>query len=211
MLTSELLHILCNDRPSKHRTGIRLSSLATVVALFFGCAFLLGLRDLSRLAALPDDVSFQYLLSCLLLLYIAGASLLVKLSKPGQNTQLAAGAWFVGLLLLWLPMLPASRAWFATLDIQPLPLTYWLNASVKLVFFALPWLGLFLVHLRHMAPTRLALSGATAGMLAAVLTTAVAFIGTKEPSLNFHVYSGTTAMAFTALLGMALGPRVIRW
>lgn len=211
MQTQELLDILCNDRLSRNAPPIDTSSMATVVVLFAATVFLLDIRDLSRLSELFQETRFQYLMCCLLVIYIAAALTLLKLGKPGQFIRFAVAGWAAGMSLMWLPMVPTFRPLFSSFVFQAVPLAFWLTASGKLLLFTLPWLVLFLLHLRHMAPTRSAWSGAAAGLAASALTATVALLGSKDPNISLHIYSHTAGMAMAALAGAIVARHFVRW
>lgn len=211
MQTHELLDILCNDRLSKHSNRIDASSLAAVLVLLLVSLYLFEVRDLTRLNTLLNTSYFQYLMCCLLIVYIAAAKLLLKLSQPGHGTGLVETGLVLGLLLLWLPKVQVFQPFFSQFGFQLLPLTDWLTHTLKLVIFALPWLGLFLLYLRHMAPTRLTMTCAMAGLVACTLTGALDLLNAQASNLNFYIYSNTAGMVLVALIGAVLGPRIVRW
>ena len=215
MQTQELLDILCNDRLSRNAPPIDTSSMATVVVLFAATVFLLDIRDLTRLSELFQETRFQYLMCCLLVIYIAAALTILKSGKPGQFIRFTVAgcvvAWVTGVALMWLPMVPMFRPLFSSFAFHAVPLAFWLTASGKLLLFTLPWLVLFLLHLRHMAPTRSAWSGAAAGLAASALTATLALLGSKDPNISLHIYSHTAGMAMAALAGAIVARHFVRW
>ena len=84
MLTKEFIEIICNDRLSTRSSSFRLSSLIVIGSLCVVSLYMLNALEFERLRHLITQPFFQYVLSCLLLLYISCANVLVSLSKPGR-------------------------------------------------------------------------------------------------------------------------------
>ena len=65
--------------------------------------------------------------------------------------------------------------------------------------------------LRGAAPTRLALTGAGAGLLAGALATLAYALHCPEMAAPFMAVWYVAGMAIPTALGAVLGPRVLRW
>jgi hypothetical protein len=66
-------------------------------------------------------------------------------------------------------------------------------------------------YLRSMAPTRLVLTGAFAGMVSCALACMLLLVSDLKTVANFHIYSASSAMLVLSLMGALIGPRLLRW
>ena len=108
MLTKDFIEIICNDRLSTRSSSLRLSSLIAVGGLFMVCLYMLNALQFERLRDLMNQTYFQFVLSCLLLLYLSSTKLLVSLSNPGRYSAADLVWVLLSVLLLWVPFLLVS-------------------------------------------------------------------------------------------------------
>jgi len=211
MLTKDFIEIICNDRLSTRSGSLRFSSVIAISGLIVASLFLLNALDLARLSDLMNQTYFQYVLICLLLLYISSGKILLSLSNPGRYS--AAGLVWVllSVLLLWTPFLLVSVNPKFGMPVPALSLSHGLSSTFMLVLLALPWLALLFNHLRSMAPTRLALTGAFAGMVSCALASMLLLVSDLKGVAHFHIYSASSAMLVLSLMGALIGPRMLRW
>ena len=87
----------------------------------------------------------------------------------------------------------------------------WQVCSVSIVSLSLPVLGALLWALRQLAPTRPALTGAVAGMLAGSLAASIYSLHCPETSLTFFAVWYAGGIALMSVVGAVLGMRVLRW
>jgi hypothetical protein len=121
----------------------------------------------------------------------------------------------------WLVFVPVSLlAVIALVELIRTPssgwLAMWLGASWKvcpwLVFgLALPIFAGLLWSFRRLAPTRLRLAGAAAGLSAGACAATIYCLHCPEVSAIFVLTWYTLGMALAAGLGALLGPRFLRW
>ena len=211
MLTKDCIEIICNDRLSARYGGLRLSSVIAISGLFVASLFLLNALDLARLRDLMNQTYFQYVLICLLLLYISSGKVLLSLSNPGRYSAAALVWVLLSVLLLWTPFLLVSVNPKFGMPVPALSLSHGMSSTFMLVLLALPWLALLFNHLRSMAPTRLALTGAFAGMVSCALASMLLLVSDLKGVAHFHIYSASSAMLALSLMGALIGPRLLRW
>ena len=134
-----------------------------------------------------------------------------RLARPDGRV----GGW------LWLMVLPVlGLAVIAGLEMAATTsagwLAMWLGASWRVcsrnVFLlALPIFVGLLWSYRRLAPTQLALAGATAGMAAGAWGATLYCLHCPETSALFVLTWYTLGMLGAALVGRVLGPRLLRW
>lgn len=144
------------------------------------------------------------------LILIGGAMYaLTHLWRPGKSAPL----WAVALA-------PAALAVAMVLELIALPTQQWGAALVgdnalKCLFFiplfSLAPLAVTLAALRRGAPTRPALTGAVAGLLSAGLAASLYALHCPDDSPLFVATWYVIASSIVAVLGAAVGSRVLRW
>jgi hypothetical protein len=142
---------------------------------------------------------------------LAAVLLAQRLSHPGMRLGAAAKAWAgpviaMGLLalLVWMDAAPAERP----------DMIYgrtWKVCSRNIAIVAAPVFAGVLWAMRGLAPTRLVLAGASAGLLAGALGTIVYALHCQEMAAPFVFVWYGAGMLLCAAIGAALGPRVLRW
>jgi hypothetical protein len=135
----------------------------------------------------------------------------VRLARP--DTRRLGWLWIMALPILGLALIGA-------VDMSHVPssswLAMWLGGSWKvcslLVFLlSLPIGAGLLWSFRRLAPTRLRLAGATAGLTAGAWSATLYCLHCPEVSAIFVLTWYTLGIASTALAGALLGPRLLRW
>ena len=188
----------------------------------FACALLAGLSGATLLVVLcygvrPDIhamlVSPLYWAKIAFPACMATAALAVTalLSRPGIAVNRAwAGLIFpVGLLWLggmgvWVFMPPEARE-------SLLMGRTWRSCSFNIAFLSIPGLIAVFQAVRGLAPTRLRLTGAAAGLLAGAIATTAYCLHCPEMGVPFWAVWYVLGMATPALLGALAGPRWLRW
>lgn len=213
MKTEDLIATLAADTtaPPKTPLAARLG-LAALVAAGVSLAILLawlGLRhDLSTAVATP---AFWMKAGYTSWLALAGFLAVMRLARPGG--RLGAAAWILGLGLIGMLSMGGLRLMQAPPSQR---MADWLGHSwdlcpARIVMFAAPvFCGLMLV-LRRLAPTRLALAGAGAGVLSGALGATVYGLACTESTAAFVATWYTLGVAACAGIGAVLGPRLLRW
>jgi len=212
MKTDELIRALTADqRPAGPPPGLALllaaaGGLAVSIVLF---AAWVGLRP--GLGDLVMSLPFMLKPMEMGLLVIAAAVMVLRLVRPGQSPRVAVlvaaavPAIMVAALAAELMMVPRSE-WLVRLAG-----VHWYVCVINMVLLALPVLAAILFGLRFGAPTRPALAGAAAGLLAGALSATLYISHCPDDSPIFVAAWFTLAIAIVTGIGALLGARVLRW
>ena len=213
MNSEDLIATLAQDvRPLRRHAlarrllaGLLAGGVAT--ALIVGCA--LGFRPDLWLAmhGSPFWVKWIYTASLALCATRATASL----ARP--DTPRMGWMW-----IMVVPVLGLVAISMAELAEAPPAqwLAMWLGVSWKVcsslvLLLSLPIFGGLLWSFRRLAPTRLRLAGATAGLSAGAWGATLYCLHCPEVSAIFVLTWYSLGIALASLLGAALGPRLLRW
>ena len=177
-------------------------TVCLMLALFGVPAYAFGAADL-RIQA----VSFLFTLS----LVAIGAQLLVTVARPaepGRKALLLMGLVFLVLLAAGLIALTLSprTAWHAML-FSP----QWSMCLICIPLFALAPFAALIRALRRAAPTHPALTGATAGIVAAASGAAIFSCCIPGSSLPFVTVWYGGVILLCALAGAVISPWLLRW
>ncbi len=182
-----------------------LTSLPLAVALMVA---LLGPQPLGRVAALP---MFWVKLGLPLAVVVVATLLVTRLARPGARLEAApvllalpfAAVWGLA-LVVWLRAPAALRPTLVFGDTwRWCP---WLIAGLALPsFIAVLW------ALKGLAPTRLRLAGAAAGLLAGAVGAMVYAFHCPELAAPFIGLWYVLGMSLPAAAGALLGPWLLRW
>ena len=164
--------------------------------------------DLLQAGLLP---SFWIKLAFCLALAGAGWLAVKRLATPGA--AVSSLPWLVGgsIFLLWL------LAAVALLQADPAARTQlllgrtWRYCPTLITLMSLPAFGAALHIMRGLAPTRLRLAGAAAGLAAGAMAAAVYCLHCPEASLVFVGCWYLLGMVIPAGIGALIGPRVLAW
>jgi hypothetical protein len=212
MKTDDLIRAIAEDvTPAglhpQRRLALALAGAVAAAAVLF--LLLLGPRG-NALASLAEP---RFVLKFLVTLGLAATAvgLVLRLIRPGAAVGLWRSALLLapGLLLVGISgellSLPAER-WMAAL--------VGVNSRVCLTYIPLMGLaplGLILLALRSGAPTRPALTGAVAGLIAGGISAAFYASHCPDDSPLFVATWYVLAIALLAGLGALLGRRLLRW
>jgi len=211
--TDDLIDTLATDlRPVRADALGRLLAKALLPGVILSGAFILflhGLRpDLTSAMSLPV---FWVKSFYPLVLAIAGIFALMIVARPGglpKSAGLAAIGIYLLLVVLGLWQLHVSPA--ADYPKLIFGVSYWfcpliIIASATPVFAANIW------FLRHSAPTRYRLAGSTAGIAAGAVGAWTYSWGCIENGLTFVALWYSLGIVLCGLIGLLLGPRLLRW
>ena len=213
MRTDELIQLLATDaQPAPSQSIERRLALAALAGLA-GAGVLLAWRfgvrpDLAQALALPmfwGKFAFAGALAA------AGLALLRRLARPGLPAGRPARWLPLPVLVLW------SLALVALVQAAPgerLPLVLgqtWRTCPFNIALLSAPALVAAFWALRGGAPTRLAWTGAGAGLLAGALATLVYALHCPEMASPFLGVWYVAGMAVPTALGALAGPRWLRW
>lgn len=210
MHTDDLIHSLAVDtRPSRPLTASVVGA-GVVGFVLSAVLFWVALGPRADIAAAMSTVRFDLKVVEMLLLAAAAGVLAVRLARPGADVKPAMG-W-----LLLVPALLGAAALIEFVLVGP----QW---RVKLVggnslvcltaipVLALPLLAALLYALRQGAPTRPALTGAVAGLMAAGFAAALYSLHCTDDSPLFVATWYSIAIMIVSLLGAAAACRLLRW
>lgn len=134
-----------------------------------------------------------------------------RLGRPGVRLGGIWAALIAPVLVLWLVaatvLIEAEPAQRAELILG----TTWKTCPFNIALISLPLFAAMLWVMKGLAPTRLALSGAGAGLLAGALGTLVYALHCPESAAPFIGIWYVLGIAIPTLAGAMLGPRVLRW
>ncbi|MCW3835700.1 DUF1109 domain-containing protein [Sphingomonas canadensis] len=182
-------------------------ALATTVAM----GLIAGFRpDLA--AAMGSPMLWIKLGYALALCVIATAAAL-RLARPEARTP---APWLIAAALppvLLLAGIAAGEMMRSPVSHWP---AMWLGGSWRecpwrILFFSLPVMAALMLAMRRLAPTRLALAGAAAGLASGAAATFVYSLHCAEPSALFVLSWYSLGIAAATGLGALLGPRLLRW
>lgn len=211
MKTPDLINALVADGRHEPPPGATLARLL-LPACLASCAALLataGLRPDIALAATTPRVLFKWMLAVALVCFAAGASL--RVARPGASLQgwrvalLATAAMLVAGIAVELVLLPREQ-WAAQARGEN---ATWCLRMIPLL--AAAPLAAILIALHRAAPTRPALAGAIAGLLAGAAGAALYSLHCTDDSPLFVANWYGLAIAIVVGIGALLGKRVLRW
>ncbi len=212
MKTDELISLLAADPAPEPNTVTRRFTAA--LALGIAGAFLLmvsthGIR--ADLAQATGEAMFWGKLIFAGSLALAALIASQRLGHPGVHlggvrVALAApvlALWLVAILVL-LAAAPAQRSHLILGDT-------WGTCAFSIAMISVPPFLAMLWALRGLAPTQLALAGASSGLLAGSLSTMMYALHCPESGAPFIALWYVLGIAIPTLAGAMLGPRVLRW
>lgn len=214
MKTDELVSLLATGDVAVPRRALptRLA-LATATGLLASVILMLGLlgirSDLAQAAAAP---MFWVKIGFAGLLIVAGLVATWRLGRPGVRLgRLPPSTTATPVLLLWLlaiaSLSQATPSQRATLLLGET----WSSCAFLIALLATPLLASTLWAVRGMAPTRLRLAGAAAGLFAGSVAALVYSLHCPEMSAPFIALWYLLGVTIPTALGAWLGPRMLRW
>ena len=213
MKTDELIFLLAADTAPVRRTAaskqIAIAMAASIPLAILTMLLTMGARpDLAQAILFSTfwiKVLFPAAVAC------AGFATLARLARPGASARIGEIAIVLPLLLLWLMAIwayagapPSERAamvWGAT----------WQICTLNIVAISAPIFAAAFLALRQLAPTRLAHAGACAGVLSGATGAAIYAFHCPETALPFMAIWYVAGIAASAVIGAALGTRLLRW
>ncbi len=213
MKTDELIALLAaGEGPT--RRGLVARRLAIALGCGGGASFLLmaaalGINpNLPQVALLP-----MFTAKITFVAALAAASLLAtrRLSVPGWLPGRVPEALAATVLAMWLA---GAFAWLSAEPDRRMDLVLgqtWLVCAPRIAMLSLPVFAALLWAMRGLAPTRLRLAGAAAGLLSGATGALAYAIHCPELAAPFLGIWYVIGMVAPAAVGALIGPRVLRW
>ena len=146
-----------------------------------------------------------------LLLASAGLMASVRLARPGG--RIGAAAWLALATLAWLLMMAGRESMHAPPGQMA---RLWLGQTwricpLRILIIAAPLYAAVLVVMRRAAPTRLALTGAAAGLFAGAVGATIYGLYCQETAAAFVALWYSLGIVACAALGALIGRYLLRW
>lgn len=212
MKTENLIDLLAAGGAPEAGVARRAALWPLLSALLVSGAILLSTlgprADLPQAGLLP---AFWLKLAFCFALAGAGWLAVKRLARPGA--AVSALPWLVGapIVLLWLlaaaTLLQADPATRAQLFLG----STWRYCPTLITLMSLPVFAAALHVMRGLAPTRLRLAGAAAGLAAGAMAAAVYCLHCPEASVVFVGFWYLLGMVIPAAIGAVIGPKVLAW
>lgn len=213
MKTEELIGLLTagETRVPAHPVGKRFSvALAWSIpaaALIMACVY--GVR--SDLAQAMGGMMFWMKLAFAGALAVFASLSTERLGRPGMRVGVVWAGLTAPLILLWLVAIvaivgaePAQRA-------ELIFGTTWKTCPFNIALISLPLFAATVWFMKGLAPTKTALAGASAGLLAGALATLIYAFHCPESAVPFVGIWYVLGISIPTVAGAVLGPRVLRW
>lgn len=143
---------------------------------------------------------------------LAGALLAaIRLSRPGVRLGRVPAAIAAPVLAVWLL---AATVLLNAAPAEQYNLIFgntWVSCSLIIAALSVPLFGVLLWVMRGLAPTRLALAGASAGLLAGASAALIYAPHCTEMAAPFLAIWYVLGMLIPTAVGAMLGPRLLRW
>ena len=213
MKTDELISVLAagadavGPYAARRRYAIALGwgALGAVLLMLI----LLGLRpDLADAAHLP---MFWVKLAFPVALLAAALLAALRLSRPGARLGRAAAAIAAPVLAIWLLAAVALLGASAAEGQQLFLGETWRSCPTSIAILSAPLFAAVVWAMKGLAPTRLALAGAAAGLLAGAAGAAIYALHCPEMAAPFIGVWYLLGMLIPTAVGAVLGPLLLRW
>jgi hypothetical protein len=212
MKTDELIALLAEDlQPARRFMVARWLLLGVILG-----AALSTLLMMTTIGPRPDIhaamqlrafwVKFLYTLALAGLGFVLAA----RQARAGQSSRsltLALAAPVAALMVLAGIQLSAPNANAAQLVMG----STWMVCPWLILMLSLPLTLCLLMAMRRLAPTRLTLAGAAAGLLAGAVAATIYGFHCPEMAAPFLLIWYTLGIGFSAVFGAFLGPRLLAW
>lgn len=213
MKTEDLVAMLASHAAPTDRARLGRRPAWALAAGVLGALVLLLLRfdprpDLWTVVGTP---LFWARLSLPVLLAAGAMRVAARLSRPGMEVGRRGSMLILPVTVVWLAaaislgFAPSSERLAMVLG------TSWRTCPFNIAYLALPGFVAGFWAMKGMAPTRLRLAGAAAGLLAGAVATAVYCLHCPEMEVAFWAVWYVAGMLIPAAIGAWLGPRFLRW
>ncbi|BAN27898.1 DUF1109 domain-containing protein [Caballeronia insecticola] len=205
LLSTQVTRIDRGTVARRFATALPLGALGSVILM----AIVFGVRpDLASIARTPmfwAKVAYPF---------VVAVGALIAVSRLGRPGARAGYAWaLVGLpfVAVWL------AGWLVVQSAAPgerLPIVLgqsWRTCPFNILLLSVPTLPAVFWAMKSLAPTRLRLAGAVAGLLASAIATVAYCLHCPEMSPAFWSVWYAIGMMLPVCIGAWFGPRFLRW
>jgi hypothetical protein len=211
MDTDRLIRTLALDSASSTPMTRAWALAAGIAAIIAAAVFWISIGPRADIAYAAGTVRFLFKFVATSALFATALWALAALARPGANLRAVLPALLVapsllliavGMELMAIPADQIGRRWLGT------------NSMVCMTFIPLIGIGplaVFLLALRHGAPTAPSISGALAGIVAGGLAATFYAAHCTDDSPLFVATWYTLAIALLAVAGAVAGRFVVRW
>ena len=212
MRTHDLIDLLAEDaapaRPLRFAPRLLGAALAGAVVSGLILVAWLGVRPMHQAMHSPP---FWMKAAYTSLLAVAGLMATVRLARPGA--RMGAALALAAVTVAWLAMMAMMETMRTPAAGQAhLWLGWtWAICPFRILALAAPVFAAELWLMRRMAPTRPALAGAAAGLLAGAVGATVYGFYCRETAAAFVVVWYSLGVAACAAIGAVVGARLLRW
>lgn len=213
MKTNDLITMLATEASTTPTVSpLRQCAQAIAAGVAISLALVLTLWGLNpELNALAHTQAFWVKVMWLGLTCTFAAPVLMHLARPG----VAAGRGVWGIVAALVSMALLALMQVATVDadtgMQLMLGSSWQECSASIAALSVPLLAALLWMLRDMAPTRPALAGASAGLMAGAMASLVYSLHCTETAYAFVAAWYVAGIAVMTGVGALLGSRILRW
>jgi hypothetical protein len=212
MKTADLISALAADTPPVRPAGV-MGRLAWTSALgaMATCLVLMAWLGLRPLGDAVQSGSFWMKAGYTSTLALAGFLLACRLARPdGRPGRILAIALLAVVAMAGLSAVELIHSRSGA--VKPLMMGHsWSVCSLRILALSIPVYIGSIVALRQLAPTRLAIAGAAAGLFAGGVGGSVYGLYCGETAATFVVIWYTLGIAACAALGAGIGARLLRW
>lgn len=213
MKTRDLVARLARDISPVERNAVpKLLNRALMLGLAGSTVLLVALYGVrSDMPYLILTTMFWVRLVFPLAIIAAAMKLAERLGRPGAPLKFA---WFAVALPIVTMLLVAGSILIATPPGYRLELmlgTTWRTTTASVIVLSFPSLTAMMHAMKQLAPTRLALAGAGAGLLAGAQGLLVYSLYCSEMAVPFWGVWYVLAIAITTAIGAAIAPHCLRW
>ena len=213
MKTNDLIAMLATEASVTPTVSpLRRCAQAAAAGVAISLALVLTLWGLNpELNALAHTQAFWVKVVWLVLTCTFAMPVVMHLSRPGVAA--GRGVWGIAAALVGMAMLALMQV--VTVDaetgMQLMLGRSWQECSASIAALSMPLLAALLWMLRDMAPTRPALAGASAGLMAGTLASLVYSLHCTETAYAFVAVWYVAGIAVMAGIGALMGLRLLRW